>query len=251
MSTRGSAEPFDFDGDYGGDYEYIARTVIPGYLSSFRQALALLGGRVGPSPRVLVVGAGTGIELVTFKAAEPGWRLTGVDPSRQMIEIARHRIREAGMEAGVGARVEAGVGAGAGAAVRLVHGHVSDVEEEGFDAATCFNVMHFLPDDGAKQSLLREIARRLAPGAPFLLFELHGDRSGPRFDELFAAWSRYWEIHGMAEAERAAFRAKIDEGIHWASEARILELLAGAGFEDAWRYYRALLYGGWISRRAR
>ena len=134
---------------------------------------------------------------------------------------------------------------------RLVHGHVSDLEEGGFDAATCFNVMHFLPDDGAKQSLLRDIARCLAPGAPFLLFELHGDRDGPRFDELFTAWSRYWEIHGMQEAERAAFRAKIDEGIHWASEARILELLAGARFEDAWRYYRALLYGAWISRRAR
>ncbi|MDE2719769.1 class I SAM-dependent methyltransferase [Candidatus Palauibacter polyketidifaciens] len=234
MNTPEGAEPFDFDGDYGGDYEYIARTVIPGYRSSFRQALALLAGRVGPSPRVLVVGAGTGIELVTFKTAEPGWRLTGVDPSRQMIEIARRRMREAG------------VGDGA----RLVHGHVSDLDEDGFAAATCFNVMHFLPDDGAKQSLLHDIARRLAPGAPFLLFELHGDRSSPRFDELFAAWSRYWKIHGMGEAERAAFRARIDEGIHWASEARILQLLAEAGFEDAWRYYRALLYGGWISRRA-
>jgi len=234
MNTLGNEGPFDFDGAYGGDYEYIAGTVIPGYLSSFRQALALLGGRVGPGPRVLVVGAGTGIELVTFKAARPGWRLTGVDPSRQMIEIARHRTREAGV----------------GDGVRLVHGHVSDLDEDGFDAATCFNVMHFLPDDGAKQALLRDIARRLAPGAPFLLFELHGDRTGPRFDELFAAWSRYWEIQGMGVAERAAFRAKIDEGIHWASEVRILELLAGAGFEDAWRYYRALLYGAWISRRA-
>ncbi len=235
MSAPTHAEPFDFDGAYGGDYEYIARTVIPGYMSSFRQALALLRGRVGPRPRVLVVGAGTGIETVTFKTAEPGWRLTGVDPSRQMIDIAEHRTREAGVADGV----------------RLVHGHVSDLEEGDFDAATCFNVMHFLPDDGAKQSLLRDIARCLAPGAPFLLFELHGDRDGPRFDELFAAWSRYWEIQGMGETERAAFRAKIEEGIHWASETRILELLAGAGFEDAWRYYRALLYGAWISRRAR
>lgn len=238
MSTHGSAEPFDFDGDYGGDYEYIARTVIPGYRSSFRQALALLEGRVGPCPHLLVVGAGTGIEIVTFKAVRPEWRVTGVDPSGQMIEIAERRVREAGVEAGV----------------RLVHGQVrdldDDLEDAGFTAATCFNVMHFLPDDGAKQSLLRDIARRLAPGAPFLLFELHGDRTGPRFDELFAAWSRYWEIQGMGKAERAAFRAKIDEGIHWASEARILELLAAAGFEHTWRYYRALLYGAWLSRRA-
>ena len=232
-----SAEPFDFDGDYGDGYEQLARTVIPGYLSSFRQALALLRGRVGPRARVLVVGAGTGIEVVTFKAAEPGWRLTGVDPSAQMLEIAGHRVRQAGIRDGV----------------TLIHGTVDDLDGSGrggFEAATCFNVMHFLPDDGAKQALLGGIADRLAPGAPFVLFELHGDRAAPDFDELFTAWSRYWEIQGMGDAERVEFLAKIEAGIHWASEARIREMLARAGFEDVRRYYRALLYGGWIARRA-
>ena len=230
-----NAKPFDFDGDYGNGYEQLARTVIPGYLSSFHQALALLRGRLGPRSRVLVVGAGTGIEIVTFHAAEPGWRLTGVDPSAQMLDIAAHRVREAGIADG---------------AVELVHGTVADLAERDFDAATCFNVMHFLPDDGAKQALLSGIADRLAPGAPFVLFELHGDPAAPNFDEWFAAWSRYWETGGMEDADRVAFRAKIDAGIHWASAARIRELLARAGFEDVKRYFRSLLYGGWIARRA-
>ena len=111
--------------------------------------------------------------------------------------------------------------------------------------------MHFLPDDGAKQALLRGISNRLAPGAPFVLFELHGDRAAPDFDELFTAWSRYWEIQGMGGPERVEFRARIDAGIHWASEPRIRELMARAGFKDVRRYFRSLLYGGWIARRAR
>ncbi|WP_419934862.1 class I SAM-dependent methyltransferase [Candidatus Palauibacter sp.] len=240
-----SPEPFDFDGAYGDAYERLARTVIPGYLSSFRQALALLQGRLGPRARLLVVGAGTGIEIVTFKRAEPGWRLTGVDLSAQMLDTAEHRVREAGVEAGV----------------TLIHGTVDDLDAADlgaadlgaahFDAATCFNVMHFLPDDGAKQALLRGIANRLPPGAPFVLFELHGDRAAPDFDELFAAWSRYWKIQGMGGPERVEFRARIDAGIHWASEARIRELMARAGFKDVRRYFRSLLYGGWIARRAR
>ena len=235
-------EPFDFDGDYGDGYEQLARMVIPGYLSSFRQALALLRGRLGPRARMLVVGAGTGIEIVTFKTAEPGWRLTGVDPSARMLEIAERRVRQAGVADGVS----------------LVHGTVDDLGSGGgagggaggFDAATCFNVMHFLPDDGAKQSLLRGIAERLSPGAPFVLFDLHGDRAAPDFDELFSAWLRFCEIQGMGAEERPAFRARIDAGIHWASETRIRELLARAGFEDVRRYFRSLLYGGWIARRA-
>ena len=230
-----SPEPFDFDGAYGDAYERLARTVIPGYVSSFRQALALLQGRLGPRARLLVVGAGTGIEIVTFKRAEPGWRLTGVDLSAQMLDIAEHRVREAGVEAGV----------------TLIHGTVDDLAENDFDAVTCFNVMHFLPDDGAKQALLRGISNRLAPGAPFVLFELHGDRAAPDFDELFTAWSRYWEIQGMGGPERVEFRARIDAGIHWASEPRIRELMARAGFKDVRRYFRSLLYGGWIARRAR
>ena len=242
-----SAEPFDFDGDYGDGYEHLARTVIPGYLSSFRQALALLRGRLGPRARVLVVGAGTGIEIVTFKAAAPGWRLTGVDPSARMLEIAEHRVRQAGIRDGV----------------RFIHGTVEDLDgsglgagglgQGGFDAATCFNVMHFLPDApgaGGKQALLSGIAEHLAPGAPFVLFELHGDPGAPDFDELFTAWVRFCEIQGMGAEELAAFRAKIDAGIHWASESRIHELLSRAGFEDARRYFRSLLYGGWIARRA-
>ena len=189
-----SAEPFDFDGDYGDGYEHLARTVIPGYLSSFRQALALLRGRLGPRARVLVVGAGTGIEIVTFKAAAPGWRLTGVDPSAQMLGIAEHRVRQAGIRDGV----------------RFIHGTVEDLDgsglgaagrgQGGFDAATCFNVMHFLPDApgaGGKQALLSGIAEHLAPGTPFVLFELHGDPDAPDFDELFTAWVRFCEIQGM------------------------------------------------------
>ena len=237
-------EPFDFDGDYGDGYEQLARTVIPGYLSSFRQALALLQGRLPPTARVLVVGAGTGIEIVTFRAAEPGWRLTGVDPSAQMLDLAARRIRDAA------GSVESASPPAAAPAVELIHGTVEDLAGRSFDAATCFNVMHFLPDDGAKQALLAGIADRLAPGAPFVLFELHGDPAAPGFDEWFAAWHRFCAIQGMGEAERVAFRARIDAGIHWASEPRIRALLARAGFEDVERYFRSLLYGGWIARRA-
>ncbi len=224
---------FDFEGDYGGGYEGLARTVIPGYLSSFRQALALLQGRLAPDAHVLVVGAGTGIEIVTLKTAEPEWRCTGVDPSEQMIDIARRRVAEAGLDQ-----------------VEIRHGYVDDLEESDFSAATCFNVMHFLPDDGAKQGLLESIARRLEPGAPLVLFDLHGDRSTPEGAEQYAAWRRYWEIRGMEAEARESFEAELEAGIHWVSEQRILELLAGTGFVEVQRFFRGLLYGGWIATRA-
>ncbi|SVC97479.1 uncharacterized protein METZ01_LOCUS350333, partial [marine metagenome] len=41
------SDSFDFEADYGEGYEELARALIPGYLSSFRQAVALLEGRLG------------------------------------------------------------------------------------------------------------------------------------------------------------------------------------------------------------
>jgi tRNA (cmo5U34)-methyltransferase len=226
-------ESFDFEGDYGEEYEALARALIPGYLSSFRQAVALLEGRLGSDAHVLVVGAGTGIEIITIQMIQPAWRCTGVDPSSQMVEIARDRIFEADLGDGVDLR----------------NGYVHDLPADvRFDAATCFNVMHFLEDDGSKERLLQSISNRLDPGAPFILFDLHGTRTDPEYDEQYAAWRAYWRIQGMNEEDRAAFQAKIDMGIRWIPESRIFELLKATSFVDVRRFFRGLLYGGWIAR---
>ena len=50
-------------------------------------------------------------------------------------------------------------------------------------------------------------------------------------------------------APRAAFREKIDTGIQWVGEPRILALLDGAGFHDVRPFYRGLVYGAWVATR--
>ncbi len=229
-------DPFDFDGEYGAGYEALARAVIPGYSDLFDLVAALLVARLGTRARVLVVGAGTGIEVVTFKRAAPAWRLTGVDPARQMLDIAARRTADAGVEDGV----------------RFHHGYVSDLPTgERYDAATVINVLHFVADDGRKAALLEDVALRLKPGASLVLFDLHGDPATEEFARSFAAWREYWRVHGLSDEERAAFEARLDAGIRWVSEPRIRELLAGAGFERIEPFARGLLYGGWVATRGR
>ncbi len=242
-----SAQPptFDFDGDYGAGYETLARALIPGYLDTFEMALAMLDVSLAENsprhaatssspPRILVVGAGTGIEMVTFKSKRPDWHCTGVDPSAQMIDIARARLVEAGIDDGTSFR----------------HGTVADLPaDEMFDAATSFNVMHFIADDGAKASFLGSIADRLEPGAPFILFDLFGEPESSALERDYAAWRAYWTVRGFEGPPRDAFRKKIDNGIEWVGEPRVHELLAGAGFVDVRMFYRGLVYGAWIATR--
>lgn len=226
---------FDFDGDYGESYEALARQVIPGYRTLFPMFTAIIEPDLPPGGRVLVVGAGTGIELIALKRARPDLRLHGIDPSEQMLRIAERRVAEAGMESGVSLQL----------------GYASDVPEHPrFDAATLINVLHFVPDKGGKSALLHDIARRLRPGAVFVLFDLHGDPGSAEHERYMPAWRRYWRIRGMTREEMAAFDERIRHGIHFASPGRVLELARDAGFTDPQRFFKGMLYGGWTFRRA-
>lgn len=240
-------EAFDFDGDYGAGYEALARRVIPGYTSLFAMVAALLDPVLPRRGRVLVVGAGTGVELAALNSARPDLRLHGVDPSRQMLDLAKRRVAGA---AGTG-RLAA---AAPGPAITLQQGYVADVDASArFHAATLINVLHFVPDvpgEEGKSALLHEIAKRVEPGGAFVLFDLHGDPGSEEHEVHMAAWRRYWTLMGMDAAELPAFEERIRDGIHFASAERAVALALAAGFESPRRFYQSLLYGGWTFRRS-
>ena len=227
---------FNFDGDYGEGYEALARRLIPGYLTLFPMIGAVIDPDLPQGARVLVVGCGTGIELVTFRSIRPDLRLHGVDPSLQMLELARRRVSETGDAAGTS----------------FQHGYAADVPPAPlFDAATLVNVLHFVPDDGSKAALLRDIATRLRPGGTFVLFDLHGDPGSEEHERYMPAWRRYWKIRGMSADEMDEFEARIRHGIHFAPPERVVALAQEAGLVEPRRFYKSLLYGGWTFRRAR
>ena len=227
---------FDFDGNYGERYEALARRVIPGYRTLFPMFTALIEPELPRRGRVLVVGAGTGIEIVHLKRARPDLRVHGVDPSDQMLELAERRVAEAGV----------------GDGVTLQHGYAADVATTPlFDAATLINVLHFVPDDGGKAALLADIARRLRPGGVFVFYDLHGGDTPEEHERYLSAWRRYWKLRDMSPEEMRDFNDRICDGIHFAPASRSVELALAARFEEPERFYKSLLYGGWTFRRRR
>lgn len=227
-------EVFDFDGAYGVRYEKLAHQLIPAYAQLFPATVALLEGEVTDDADVLVVGCGTGIELTTFGKSKPDWRLTGVDPSPQMIRLAQEKLRDEGLED----RCE------------LLCGYTNDLPRvPAFDAATLFNVMHFLPDDGAKLVLLENIAARLRPGGQLVMVDLHGDPSSETFRRLMSGWQEFMLLRGLSIEERAVFLDRLRQGMHYVPATRILELLNEAGFGQVIQFYNWFLYGGWVAGR--
>ncbi len=233
FATELNEPPFDFDGEYGENYEALAHRLIPGYGSLFQVVAALLDPHLPHGGRALVVGAGTGGEIAGLKNARPDLRIHGIDPSQPMLDLAKARIDQAA----------------AGDGVTLQLGCARDVEEKDFDAATLMNVLHFVPDDGGKEALLRDVCARLRPGGVLAFFDLGGDPGSDDFRRFMAGWELFWKLRGLTEPEADRFRQRIQAGIHFAGEARILELAELAGFTQNVPFYRGFLYRGWLLTR--
>jgi tRNA (cmo5U34)-methyltransferase len=119
-----------------------------------------------------------------------------------------------------------------------------------FDAAMMLGVLHHLPGEDAKRTILKEIADRVAPGGPLVLAgNRYAYASRPL---LLAAWGERWRMHGATSEEVQAKLGKILEGADPPrSEEAVFGLLDGAGFERPESFFSSLFWSAWIAWRKR
>jgi tRNA (cmo5U34)-methyltransferase len=237
MGQSATAAAGKFDPARAGEYETQSRIALAGYDACHELAACMLAAAIGSgrAARVLVVGAGGGAkEVRTAGALEPQWRFTAVDPSPPMLDLAVARLTESGMLD----RTEVALGT------------VDDLPRESlYDAATLIGVLHHLPGDAAKRAILRSIAERLRPEAPFILAGNHYVYASQPL--LLSAWGERWRMAGATQDEVRAKLGKIlDAADPPGSEAAVAALLADSGFGPPMRFFSSLFWGAWLARRA-
>jgi tRNA (cmo5U34)-methyltransferase len=221
-----------FDADLAAGYEERVRGRIPAYDTLHELAADLVAGALSAEARVLVVGAGTGEDAVRCARLGAGVRVTAVEPSGAMSRMAADRIAREGLER----------------QVSLVEGRVTAAPLEPFDAVTAILVMHFIPDDGAKAACLREIARRMKPGALLVTADMVGARDTSPFESMLSAWSRWRARRGADAAELAAYFHRVRHELQIVTEERYRTLLFEAGFSDITRFFGAFAVAGYHAR---
>ncbi len=202
--------------------------LVPGFDSLQRMTTLLLRESVPPAGNVLVLGAGGGLELKRFADNEPGWRFVGVDPSAEMLKLA---------QATLGPLAER---------VELHEGYIDTAPDGPFDGATCLLTLHFVPAEERLRTL-KEIWRRLLPGAPLVV----AHHSFPQSPNEKARWLKRYAAYAVdsgvpaSDAERAiaAISAQLPVLAPEADEA----LLKAAGFEDVELFYAGFSFKGWVA----
>ncbi|WP_022927194.1 class I SAM-dependent methyltransferase [Patulibacter americanus] len=207
-------------------YGENARRMVPGLTLVHELADALLSEAVPEQSRVLVVGAGGGLELAHLAEHHAGWTFDGVDPSAEMLRLA---VSTLGPHAD---------------RVALHEGYVDDAPEGPFDAAVCLLTLHFL-DAEERGRTLREIRRRLHPGAPLVTFH-HSVPAGDVRTTWLQRWARFTAAPGTDDERIASTVATMATRLPILSPEEDEALLRDAGFRDVGVFYGALTFRGWV-----
>jgi tRNA (cmo5U34)-methyltransferase len=211
------------------NYAEKTARIVPGLHDLQAMAALLVAERAPESANVLVIGAGGGMELTALAEAHPQWQFVGVDPSQPMLDLAAAAL-------------------GPLAARAQLHLGYTDTAPIGpFDAATCLLTMHFVPIE-ERRSTLKEIHRRLKPGAPFVMAHL----SFPQAPEEREVWlSRYaaFAIASGVEPENARKAAStIGSTLPLLGPEQEEELLKEAGFTNVRVFYAGMAFRGWVAQ---
>lgn len=210
------------------NYAERPKRQVPGFVDLQRMAMLLLAEHAPGAADILVLGAGGGLELKVFAEARQDWRLLGVDPSAAMLDLARSTLGP------LQSRVE------------LVEGTIDAAPLVPFDGAACLLTLHFLPRQERLRTL-RELHRRLKPGAPLVVahHSYPAGEAGHRWLSRFAAFAAF---NGIEADMAAAMPAALAEHLPALSPDEDEALLCEAGFSDVALFYAAFTFRGWVAR---
>ncbi|WP_283178567.1 class I SAM-dependent methyltransferase [Gemmobacter sp. 24YEA27] len=200
---------------------------VPGFHDLHRMALILLSQSAPAEARMLILGAGGGLELLAFARARPRWSFLGLDPSEPMLTEA------AALLGPLAAQVD------------LQQGVITDAPPGPYDGATCLLVLHFL-DRSARLATLTALRQRLRPGAALIIAH-HSHPEGEAEDWLTR--SALFAQGDAADPAQAAASARVmAERLTLLTQAEEEALLCEAGFTAPALFYAGLSFRGWVAR---
>ncbi len=201
---------------------------VPALNDIYRMSALLLAERTPSNGRVLVVGAGGGMELKSFAQSFPDWQFDGVDPSVEMLNLAKNSLGS------LAARVQ------------LHHGYIEAAPMGPFDAASCLLTLHFIPE-AERYRTLREIHARLKPGGAFVAMHYSVSQNLSEREPWLSRCAEFAISSGIDPEQARSSVAAIGKQLPILSPEQDEELMRNAGFSGISVFYVGLAFRGWVA----
>ncbi|MCB5173621.1 class I SAM-dependent methyltransferase [Microvirga lenta] len=202
--------------------------MVPGFADMQRMAMILLAERAPDDAQVLVLGAGGGLEIKAFAEVQPCWSFVGIDPSAAMLDLARVTL-----------------GNLAGRA-QLHQGLIGGAPEGPFDAGTCILTLHFIEREERLRTL-KEVRRRLRPGAPFVVAHFSFPQGAHERDLWLTRYAAFAIASGIEPSMAKNAQAGISACLPILAPEDDEQLLRDAGFDGISLFYMGFAFRGWVA----
>ncbi|MGV3575707.1 MAG: class I SAM-dependent methyltransferase [Devosia sp.] len=220
--------PSPFDAQAARHYAEGPPRQVPGFAGLHRMMNLLLAETIPNDSHIFVLGAGGGLEIKAMADFRRGWRFFGVDPSADMLQLARQITAEHAPR------------------VDLTEGYIDAAPEGPFDAATSILIFHFIPRDQRLETL-HQIRRRLKPGAPFILAHISFPQTEPERSTWIARHVAYGQADDVDPVVAAKAREAIGNRLTILAPEEEEAMLREAGFTDVTPFYAAFSFRGWVA----
>ena len=214
-----------FTGEQATHYDSRITRLVPGYELLHQLTNAQLLATLADNAHILVVGAGTGKEVLALAALNSTWQFTAQDTSSDMLAIAKQKFEEHGIAK----------------RVNVIEGELDKLSTKA-DTALCLLVMHFLEDDGSKKQLLKNIKANLNKGAHLYISDL----MKPETDFEREAQITVCADLGLSDAGQAYTAQNLESEFYPLDRMRLSELLSECKFDLPKLYFKALGFSGYV-----
>ncbi|WP_404343348.1 class I SAM-dependent methyltransferase [Pseudoalteromonas mariniglutinosa] len=214
-----------FTDEQATHYDSRITRLVPGYELLHQLTNVQLQTTLADGAHILVVGAGTGKEVLALAKLNPTWQFTAQDTSSDMLNIAQAQFAEHGIS-------------------ERVHVHFGPLAKltQSADAALCLLVMQFVADNGDKKQLLKDIKALLKKSAALYLADLMRPETTFERDAQIALCAQL----GLAEAGQNYMRHNLENEFYPLDRMRFSELLNECGFAQPKLYFKALGFSGYV-----
>lgn len=217
----------NFDQNTASDYDGQREKLSP-IKDALHLCTRMLFSNLSADANALIVGAGTGSELIYLAQTFPQWNFTVVEPAIKMLDICKKRADKYGISS----------------RCFFHRGYLDSLpESRDFDLATSILVSHFFINPIDRGNYFSEISSRLRPGAYLVEASLASDMTKPEFKDMLEIWINMHDYAGMP-VDTESFGKKVAM-VPIEKVESILEL---NGFNKPTLFFKSLFINAWFSK---
>ncbi|MBM7542267.1 class I SAM-dependent methyltransferase [Amphibacillus cookii] len=206
-------------------YQQTIRNKIPGYDLMYEQMLAIIEASLAPQ-ELLIVGAGGGQELLILGNRYPQAFYTALDPSENMLELARKRISYVSLK------------------VDWQETTLDNISiKKQYDVVTCHLVLHFLKEE--KEAFLEQISKKVKPeGLLFISAIMEEEKT-----KTLPFWIQHMKFYNISVADCERFAASFNKTTHPLPTSMLQKILQRNGYETIIPYFKSYAIEAYVAKK--